>query len=196
MRWRRAIRSSSLHLLIVKSLNRYVCCTIHDSRITIFSHRSHRASMSRLSYARARLRRFPVAGPTRRVPTIVRPTSCRKGNMARVDRRLCRGYLKIACARGCFPQAKLKPGERGEIGAAPGVQYGEASCGEPRDLPQELISTKTVPCGMRPADAYLPEPVCRRAQRPAAQSNAPAFRKAAADFAQPFQIGQTAATRA
>src|SRR5579884_365215 len=174
---------------MVKSLNRYICCTIHDSRITIFSHRSHRASTNRLSHARARLRRYPVADPTRRGPTIFRPTSFPKGNTARDERRCCRGFQKSECAQGCLRRAPLKRNEPAEIDAAPD----RASASWRWDR-LEAHAMKTVPCGMRPADAYLPEPVCRRAQRPAAQSNAPEFRKAAADFAQPFQISQTAAT--
>src|SRR5947209_1603541 len=57
-------------------------------------------------------------------------------------------------------------------------------------------SSRTAPSETRPADAFLPRSECRRDRSQATRSIAPAFHKAAADYARQFQTIRIAATLA
>src|ERR1700726_3483907 len=61
---------------------------------------------------------------------------------------------------------------------------------------RHFAAREMVPSETRPADAFLPIPVCRHDHSRAARSNARAFHKAAADFGARFQITRIAVTQA
>src|SRR5207249_11993735 len=132
--------------------------------------------------------------------TIFHPTTFRRSNTGRVDRRFCHVQLHRERARGgLHPTGQIQI-LLAEIFAALSAKYGGASSCEARDmvpasqssvlhcLPPKSAPTQKGLSEMHLADAFLPKPEYRHDQRPKERSNEQVFLRADADCVMWFQI--------
>ena len=161
------------------------------------SHTRRRFSKRRHVRARELIHHFPIADPTRRAPTIFRPTNFRKANTGRVASMIFPDISALRTCAGvsssCKTDAETAGRNRRSAAVACAVLSAwdvsasrlRFSAGGQRTLQQP---TKTAACEMHRGDAFLPEPVCRSDRRPEERSNGRVFLKVDADCAMSFQI--------